>query len=93
MDFQRDLWSTSVYLAGHYYDLHLKQGKPEHPLCEIDNVKRCIYVNWGHPVKLHMDDASFLRSAILLRLSYHASPQDANRMMSLAMNMMAFRAE
>jgi hypothetical protein len=93
MDFQRDIWNTSVYLGGHYYDVVLKQGKPEHPLCEFDNERRKIYVNWAHPVKLHMDDGSFLRSAILFRLAHYAVPDDANGMMALAMNMMSFRVE
>jgi len=93
VDFQQDTWSTSTYLNGHYYEVLFKQGRPEQPICEIDNVERRVYVNWGHPVKLHMDDVAFLRSAILLRLAYHAAPADANAMMELALNMLAFRAE
>jgi hypothetical protein len=93
MDFGHDAWSTTVYLNGNYYEVLLKQGKPDHPICEFDNNQRRIYVNWGHPVKLHMDDAAFLKSAILLRLAYHAAPTDANTMMDLALNMLAFRAE
>ena len=50
-------------------------------------------MNWGHPVKLHMDDTGFLKSAILLRLAYHAAPRDADAMMNLALNMLSFRAE
>ena len=93
LDYSQDTWSTSIYLNGHYYDVSLKQGKPDHPICEFDNERRRIYVNWGHPVKLHMDDAAFLKSAILLRLAFHAAPSDANTMMDLALNMLAFRAE
>jgi hypothetical protein len=92
-DFSHEAWSTSVYLHGHYYDVQLKQGKPEHPICEFDNEQRRIYVNWGHPVKQQMNDAAFIKSAILLRLALHAAPGDANKMMDLALNMMAFRAE
>jgi hypothetical protein len=92
-DFDHDAWSTTVYLNGHYYDVSLRQGKPDQPICEFDNSDRRIYVNWGHPVKLHMDDATFLKSAILLRLSHYAAPKDANTMMTLALNMIAFRAE
>jgi len=93
LDYTRDIWSTTIYLSGHYYEVHLKQGKPDHPLCEFDNERRQIFVNWSHPVKQHMDDSSFLRSAILFRLAHHAVPDNADAMMSLAMNMMAFRAE
>lgn len=92
-DFNHDSWSTSVYLNGHYYDVSLRQGKPDQPICEFDNTERRIYVNWGHPVKQHMDDATFLKSAILLRLAHYAAPKDANTMMTLALNMIAFRAE
>src|SRR6185295_10860404 len=65
MDFNHDAWSTTMYLNGNYYEVLFKQGKPDHPICEFDNDQRRIYVNWGHPVKLQMDDASFLKSAIL----------------------------
>ncbi|MGQ0570730.1 MAG: hypothetical protein ACT4P5_14575 [Armatimonadota bacterium] len=92
-DFNHDSWSMSVYLNGHYYDVSLRQGKPDQPICEFDNTERRIYVNWGHPVKQHMDDATFLKSAILLRLAHYAAPRDANTMMTLALNMIAFRAE
>jgi hypothetical protein len=34
-----------------------------------------------------------LKSAILLRLAHYAAPRDANTMMTLALNMIAFRAE
>jgi hypothetical protein len=93
MDFSKDAWNTTVYLDGHYYDVSIKQGKPDHPICEFDNERRRIYVNWGHPVKLHMADASFLKSAILLRLAHHAAADDVDTMMDLALNMLAFRAE
>jgi hypothetical protein len=93
LDFQQDTWSNSVYLNGEYYEVAFKQGKPEHPICEFDTERRRIYVNWTHPVKLHMDDAGFLRSAILLRLAFHAAPTNADQMMDLALKMLAFRAE
>jgi hypothetical protein len=93
VDYSQDAWSTSIYLGGHYYDVVLKQGRPEHPVCEFDNEQRRIFVNWAHPVKLQMDDVGFLKSAILLRLANHAAPEDADAMMDLALNMMAFRAE
>ena len=92
-DFGQDSWSTTIYLNGHYYDVSLRQGRADQPICEFDNERRCIYVNWGHPVKTHMDDVTFLKSAILLRLAHYAAPKDANGMMTLALNMIAFRAE
>jgi hypothetical protein len=93
IDFEHETWSTMVYLNGHYYEVLIKQGKPDHPICEFDNDRRRILVNWGHPVKLHMDDTGFLKSAILLRLAHYAAPANADTMMDLALNMLAFRAE
>ena len=74
-DFSKDTWSNVVYLNGRYYDVLFKQGKPDQALCEFDNKRCAVYVNWAHPVKLQMDDAVFIKSAILLRLAYHAVPR------------------
>ena len=93
IDFDDELWSSTIYLNGHYYDVVVKQGRPEHPICEFDNARRRIYVNWGHPVKLHMDDSSFLKSAVLLRLAHHIAADDADAMMDLALNMLSFRID
>ncbi len=92
-DFDHDLWSTSIFLQGHFYDVCLKMGRPHDPICEFDNDSRKIFVNWGHPAKAHMNDVAFLKSAILLRLAYHASPASAEHMMDLALSMLAFRAD
>ena len=93
LDFERDVWNTTVYLAGHYYDVRLKQGKAEQAICEFDNEKKRIYVNWGHPVRQQMDDPSFLRSAVLLRFAHHVARTDADSLLDLALNMLAFRVE
>lgn len=42
---------------------------------------------------MHMDEAAFLKSAILLRLAHHAVPENGDAMMELALNMLAFRME
>jgi hypothetical protein len=93
LNYEQDLWHQDLYIGGQFYRVVFKQGRAEHPICEFDNQDRCVYVNWGHPVKLNMDDAAFLKTAILLRLANHAAPDDADTMMHLALNMMAFRAE
>ena len=93
IDFEQDTWSNTVYLLGDYYDVVMKQGKPDHPICEFDTAARRIYVNWGHPVKKDMDDAAFLKSAILLRLAHYAAPENGDAMMELALNLLAFRVE
>lgn len=93
LDYHQDAWDTTVFLHGHYYEVRFKIGKPGQPICEFDHGHRRIYVNWGHPVKQNMDDEGFLKSAILLPLAYYAAPKDADAMMNLALNMMAFRTE
>ena len=93
LNYEQDLWRQDLYIGGQFYRVVLKHGRGEHPICEFDNQDRCVYVNWGHPVKLNMEDAAFLKTAILLRLANHAAPDDADTMMNLALNMMAFRAE
>jgi len=93
IDFSRDIWSQSVYLAGKYYEVCFKQGSPTDPMCEFDNVAERIYVNWGHPVKFYMDETGYLRSAIIWRLAYHAAGESADAMINLALTLLAHRAE
>jgi hypothetical protein len=92
-DFGRDIWSQSVYLDGRYYEVCFKQGRPADHICEFDNARGRIYVNWAHPVKLYMDEYGFLRSAIVWRLAYHAAADDADAMISLALTLLSHRAE
>jgi hypothetical protein len=92
-DFGRDIWSQSIYLDGRYYEVCFKQGRPADHMCEFDNVRRRIYVNWAHPIKLYMDEYGFLRSAIVWRLAYHAAADDADAMISLALTLLSHRAE
>ncbi len=93
LNYEQDLWRQDLYIGGQFYRVVLKHGRAEHPICEFDNQDCRVYVNWGHPVKLNMDDVAFLKTAILLRLANHAAPDDADTMMHLALNMIAFRAE
>jgi hypothetical protein len=93
IDFSREIWSRSVYFHGKYFDVCFKQGEPNGPMCEFDNVAGRIYVNWAHPVKLYMDDYGFLRSAIVWRLAYHVAGESADAMINLALTMLAHRAE
>lgn len=93
INFSQDAWNMSIYMNGFYYEVVLKQGRPDQPICEFDNDRRQIYVNWAHPVKQNMDDVGFLKSAILLRLAHHAASENADKMMDLALNMLSFRTE
>ena len=92
-DFERDIWSHSIYLDGRYYEVCFKQGRMTDQICEFDNAHGRIYVNWAHPVKLYMDEYGFLRSAIVWRLAYHAASDDADAMISLALTLLSHRAE
>ena len=38
-DFESDAWSTTVYLNGQYYEVSLRQGKADQPICEFDNTR------------------------------------------------------
>jgi hypothetical protein len=93
IDFTRDIWNQSIYLRGKYFEVSFKQGQPTNPMCEFDNSAARIYVNWAHPVKQHMDDYGFLRSAIVWRLAYHLARESAEGMIDVALRMLAHRAE
>ena len=93
IDFARDIWSQSVYFQGKYFEVCFKQGLATDPMCEFDNAASRVYVNWAHPVKQYMDDYGFLRSAIVWRLAYHLAGESAERMIDLALRMLAHRAE
>jgi len=93
IDFTRDIWNQSIYLRGKYFEVSFKQGQPADPMCEFDNCAARIYVNWAHPVKQYMDDYGFLRSAIVWRLAYHLAKESAEKMIDVALRMLAHRAE
>jgi hypothetical protein len=92
-DFSNETWSNSVYLSGKYYEVSFKQGLPSGPICEFDNVKSRIYVNWDHPTKSSVNESGFLRSAIIWRLAHHVAAENADRMMDLALNLLAFQPD
>jgi hypothetical protein len=93
IDFSREIWSQTIYLHGKYFEVHFRQGQATDSMCEFDTAAGRIYINWAHPVKLYMDDFSFMRSAIVWRLAYHLANESAEAMIDLALPMLAHRAD
>jgi hypothetical protein len=67
-----------------------KQGNPDQPIGEVDLKSGEIFVNWGHPVKLHMDERGFLRTALAWVLAKEAAGKNSDQMMNLALRLLAF---
>jgi hypothetical protein len=67
-----------------------KKGAPDQPIAEMDAKDARIFVNWGHPVKLQMDERGFLRTALAWLLAKEAAEQDPNLMMDLALRLLAY---
>ena len=67
-----------------------KKGQPDQPIAEVDLKKGEILVNWGHPVKLQMDERGFLRTALAWVLAKEAAQKDPDLMMDLALRLLSF---
>jgi hypothetical protein len=67
-----------------------KRGQPDQPIAEVDLKKAEILVNWGHPVKLQMDERGFLRTALAWVLAKEAARRDPELMMDLALRLLSF---
>jgi hypothetical protein len=92
LNYEQEKWSMKIYCYGRYYDVELKDGTPKDPICEIDNMRNQILINWNHPVKQHLDEASFMRSAVLWKFAFHSSNNDVNRMMELGLRLLSYRS-
>ena len=91
-NYEQEKWSWKVYCYGRYYEILLKHGRPEHPICEIDNISKQIFINWNHPVKQHLDETSFIKSAVLWKVAFHASENDIDNMMDIALRLLSYKA-
>ncbi len=90
LDTSRHEWNWSLMLFDRDFEVVHKKGNPDQPIGEIDMKDNKIIVNWGHPVKLQMDDRSFLRTALAWVLARQAASHDSDRMMDLAFRLLAF---
>ena len=82
--------SGSLLLFDRQFEVIHKKGDPDQPIGEIDLKAAQIYVNWGHPVKLQMDERGFLRTALAWVLAKEAANKDPSHMMDLALRLLAF---
>jgi hypothetical protein len=87
LDFGHDRWSWRIFILGDSYEIVPKQGTEGHPLCELDTVQKKIFLNWGHPLRQQMGDASFMKAAIGWSIAYHASGGGIDDMMDLALRL------
>jgi len=90
LDTSRQEWRWSLLLFDRTFEVIHKKGNPDQPIGEMDMKRSLILVNWGHPVKLQMDERSFLRTALAWVLAKEAANMDASHMMDLALRLLAF---
>lgn len=90
LDTSRQDWKWSLLLFDRQFEVVHKKGNPDQPIAEMDMDSGQIFVNWGHPVKLQMDERGFLRTALAWVLAKEAAKKDSNHMMDLALRLLAF---
>ncbi len=90
IDGARDEWKWTMLLFDRQFEVIHKKGKPDQPIAEMDLKKGRILVNWGHPVKLQLDEKGFLRTALAWVLAREAGEEDPSQMMDLALKLLAF---
>jgi hypothetical protein len=90
LDTSRQEWKWTLLLFDRQFEVIHKKGNPDQPIGEIDLKSAQILVNWGHPVKLQMDERGFLRTALAWILAKEAAKNDSNHMMDLALRLLAF---
>jgi hypothetical protein len=90
LDTGRPEWQSSLLLFDRPFEVVHKKGNPDQPIAEIDLKRGEILVNWGHPVKLHMDERGFLRTALAWVLAKEAADRNPDHMMDLALRLLAF---
>ncbi len=90
LDTSRQEWRWSLLLFDRTFEVIHKRGNPDQPIGEMDLQSNQIFVNWGHPVKLQMDERSFLRTALAWVLAKEAANKDSGHMMDLALRLLAF---
>ena len=79
-----EMWDSSLYILGREFDISLRNGRSNDPVCEIDFSTNTIYLNWMHPTRSKMGDAMFVKSALFWRIAYLAADGDVDLMMNLA---------
>jgi hypothetical protein len=93
LDTARPEWQWSLLLFDREFQVVHKKGNPDQPIAEMDPKAGQILVNWGHPVKLQMDERGFLRTALAWVLAKAAADKNPDRMMDLALRLLAFSSD
>lgn len=90
VDVSRDEWNWSLLLFDRRFEIVHKRGGPDQSIAEMDLKTNRIFVNWGHPVKLQMDERGFIRTALAWILAKEAACRDSDEMMNLALKLLSF---
>jgi len=90
VDISRPEWDNSLVLYDRRFDVMHKEGRPTHPIAEVDFRTRRVFINWGHPVRGPMDERGFLRTALAWIPARCASRGDADQMMDLAVKLLSY---
>jgi hypothetical protein len=92
VDLARREWDCSLLLFDTRYTVVNKKGRITDVIGEIDFVKRQILINWAHPIRTHMDENIFLRTALAWALAREATGGNASHMMEVALRLLSFRS-
>jgi hypothetical protein len=93
VDMNRQEWRWSLVMFDRQFQVILKKGEPDQPIAEADLKEAKIYVNWGHPVKLQMDERGFLRTALAWVIAREAAGKEPDHMMDLALRLLSFTTQ
>ena len=77
LDMSRSDWDWSLLLFDRRFQILHRRGNPDQPIAEMDLKDGRIFVNWGHPVKLQMDERGFIRTALAWILAKEAACLDS----------------
>jgi hypothetical protein len=93
MDMGRQEWKWSLVLFDRKFEVVHMKGEPDQPIAEADLKEGKIYVNWGHPVKLQMDERGFLRTALAWVVAREAAGKEPDHMMDLALRLLSYNTQ
>jgi hypothetical protein len=93
IDTNRPEWDPSILVFDKRFDVLHKKGAAHQPIAELDLKQARIFVNWGHPARVQMDERGFLRTALAWVLAKEAADGDADQMMDLALNLLSFTTQ
>ena len=90
LDTSRPEWNWQLLVFDRRFQVIHRQGRPDQAIAEVDFNAEKVFVNWGHPVKMQMDERGFLRTALAWVLAKEAASKDPQLMMELALRLLSF---